>query len=232
MPGKNTTKQYIKGGYYHLYNRGVEKRLIFMDEQDYAVFLSYLKEYLLPKDEQDLLKKFSDPNISYIEKDKIIKLLRLNNFAEEVTLLAYCLMPNHFHFLVKQKNASSIDKFMNSLATRYTMYFNRKYKRVGSLYQSVYKAVNVETDEQLLCLTSYIHKQAFSPSQGEALQGLQGLYQQPSSYLEYLGLRKTEWIKPEEILTFFSKTNPLLSYESFVKQQEDIGIIQNKILED
>src|SRR3989338_4061501 len=103
MPARNSTKQYIENGYYHIYNRGVEKRTIFKDAQDYAVFLSYLKEYLTPKNEKELNDKFSNPDISYKEKDKIIKLLRLNNFSEEITLLSYCLMPNHFHFFVKQK---------------------------------------------------------------------------------------------------------------------------------
>lgn len=209
MPAKNSTKTYIENGYYHIYNRGVEKRPIFMDRQDYSVFLSYLKEYLLPKNEKDLYEKLSNPNISSKEKDKILKLLRLNNFYQEITLLAYCLMPNHFHLFIKQKNQSAIDTFMNSLATRYTMYFNRKHKRVGSLCQDVYKAVLINTEEQFLHLSRYIHKQALA------------LQDQPSSYLEYIGLRKTMWVHPEEILGYFSKTNPVLSYKNFVTESDD-----------
>ena len=140
MPARNSRKQYLENGYYHIYNRGVEKRKIFLDRQDYNVFLSYLKEYLLPKDEESLYKRLADRSISLMERDNIHKTLRMNNFAGEITLLAYCLMPNHFHFFIKQKSAGSIDKFMNSLGTRYTMYFNKKYDRVGSLYQGVYKA--------------------------------------------------------------------------------------------
>ena len=227
MPSKNAIKIYIENGYYHIYNRGVEKRTILLDAQDYAVFLSYLKEYLLPKDIPELTKRLADTKTSYKEKDKIAKLLRLNNFAGEIKLLAYGLMRNHLHFLVKQKSAGSIDKFMNSMGTRYTMYFNRKYKRVGSLYQGVYKAVLVDTDEQLLHLSRYIHKQALA-SQGDALRG----WEQPSSYPEYLGLRQTKWIKPEEILSFFSRTNPALSYEAFVRQTEDFAYIQKLLIED
>ena len=158
MPGGNAQKQYVEDNYYHIYNRGVEKRSIFQDSQDYGVFLSYLKEYLLPKDEHGLRDLLSNPNITYKERDKILKLLRLNNFAGEITLIAFCLMPNHFHFLVHQKSANSIDQFINSFGTRYTMYFNKKYKRVGKLYQGTYKAVIVTTDQQLLELTRYIHK--------------------------------------------------------------------------
>src|SRR3989344_1972051 len=152
MPAKNSRKQYLENGYYHIYNRGVEKRKIFLDRQDYSVFLSYLKEYLSPKDENALYSILSDDSSTLQEKDRARKLLRMNNFLQEIILLAYCLMPNHFHFFVKQKSAGSIDKFMNSLGTRYTMYFNKKYKRVGSLYQGVYKGVLVTNQEHYLHL--------------------------------------------------------------------------------
>lgn len=225
MPSKNSLKDYVKGSYYHLYNRGVEKRSIFQDQQDYSVFLSYLKTYLMPKDEQGLRQRLSDSKISAKEKDTILKLLRLNNFYEEILLISYCLMPNHFHFLVKQNSANSIDGFMNSLCTRYTMYFNRKYKRIGPLYQDVYKAVMVVSDEQLLHLTRYIHRNpVYSGLKGNTLHT--GIVTQPSSYSEYLGQRKTEWIHPEEILGFFSKTNPSLSYQAFVEQKEDFNLIE------
>lgn len=222
MPAKNRIKQYASNSYYHIYNRGVEKRIIFVDQQDYAVFLSYLKEYLLPRNDKELHDKLSDPTISATKRDKILKMLRLNNFNNEISLLAYCLMPNHFHFLVRQKSLESIDKFMNSLGTRYTMYFNRKYKRVGSLYQGVYKAVLISTDQQLLHLSRYIHKQALA-SQGQALEA------QPCSYFEYVGRRKSEWIQPENILSFFSELNPDLSYEAFVNQKEEVGVLIQQI---
>ncbi len=229
MPSKNSLKLYAEDTYYHIYNRGVEKRAIFMEEQDYFVFLSYLKTYLLPKDEKGLREKLSAPDTSYKERDKILKLLRLNNFNNEIKLVTFCLMPNHFHFLIRQKSGNSIDKFMNSLGTRYTMYFNRKYKRVGPLYQGRYKAVMVTTDEQLLHLTRYIHKQAL------ALQGLaweRRMQEQPSSYSDYVGQRKTQWVDPEEILKFFSRTNPNLSYKAFIAETEDISFVYKLILED
>ncbi|MBI4037796.1 transposase [Candidatus Curtissbacteria bacterium] len=223
MPAKNSLKQYIENSYYHLYNRGVEKRLVFQEPQDHAVFLSYLKEYLLPKNAKELSEKLTNPNTSYKEKDKIIKLLRLNNFSDEIELVAYCLMPNHFHMLVKQKKPTSIDIFMNSLGTRYTMYFNRKYNRVGSLWQAVYKAVLVNSDEQLLHLVRYIHKQALTSSGDEV---------QPNSHIDYLRTRKTEWIKPNEILSYFSQSNPKLSYKQFVHEAEDPEIIRYTKIED
>ena len=236
MPARNRTKQYTEKGYYHIYNRGVEKRLIFLDEQDYAVFLSYLKNYLSPKNEKNLFDKLSDLNISYPEKNSILKLLRLNNFYSEITLLSFCLMPNHFHFFIRQEDSTSMDKFMQSLGTRYTMYFNRKYKRVGTLYQDTYKAVLIVTDKQSVYLSKYIHKQAIirqsskrTVPKGQTLQSWKN--EQPSSYSEYLGRRKTEWVHPEEVLNYFSKTNPKLSYKAFVEEKDDFSVIENKILE-
>ncbi len=226
MPAKNSLKHYLENGYYHIYNRGVEKRIIFLDQQDYSVFLSYLKDYLISKNEAELKEKLADNNIPWIEKDKILKHLRMNNFFNEIVMLAYCLMPNHFHLFVKQKSAGSIDKFMNSLCTRYTMYFNKKYKRVGHLYQGVYKAVLVTSEGQLLHLSRYIHKQALT-LQGDALQR-----EQPCSYSEYVGERKTQWIHPEEILSYFSKENPTLSYKNFVASADDSYLLKNLTLEE
>lgn len=232
MAAKNSRKTYTEQGYYHIYNRGVEKRSIFLDSQDYGVFLSYLKEYLSPKDEKALIARFDDPNISYKEKDKILKLLRLNNFYNEIYLQAYCLMPNHFHLLIKQSSALSIDKFMNSLALRYAIYFNRRYKRIGRLFQDVYKAVSVETDEQFLHLSRYIHQNPLNKNQSPQKSTLSDFLSQPSSYPEYLNQRKSNWITTEEILSYFSKTNPKLSYQAFVGQTEDVSQIQTILLED
>lgn len=227
MPARNSVKQYVDNSYYHIYNRGVEKRVIFLDDQDYAVFLNYLKDYLSPKNDLELRKKISDPQTPSREKGKLIKSLRMNNFHGQITLLSYCLMPNHFHFFIKQKEASSIDRFMQSLGTRYTMYFNRKYKRVGSLFQAVYKAVLIDKEAQFVYLSKYIHKQALA-LQGETLQS----WEQPSSYKEYLNQRETSWVNAKEILSYFSLTNPSLSYQSFIESNPDNGAIESIVLEE
>ncbi|MDO8498542.1 MAG: transposase [bacterium] len=207
----------------------MEKRLIFQDEQDYVIFLSYLKNYLLPKNKKELLERLSNPNLTAKERDQTLKLLKLNNFHGEITLLAYCLMPNHFHLLVKQKSGDGIDKFMNSIGVRYAMYFNRKNKRVGAFYQDVYKAVLIDSEPQLLHLTSYIHRNPLKrPSQKLASQEvlLEACFSQPSSLPEYLEQRKTEWVHPEEIISFFSKANPQLSYQAFIEQAEEISPLE------
>ena len=208
MPAKNRIKDYIPNSYYHLYNRGVEKRPIFLDVQDYNVFQSYLETYLSPKDPNRLSILLENGNPK--EKDTARKLLRLNNFSDQIKLLAFCLIPNHFHLLIHQKEANSIDIFANSLFTRYTMYFNKKYKRVGPLFQGLYKAVLVQSEEQLLWLSRYIHRNPLDLLQGRALQSYQY-----SSYPDYLKIRNKSWVKPEEILSYFKSP-----YKNFVESHE------------
>lgn len=213
MPSRNARKYYIQDCYYHIYNRGVEKRNIFQDRQDYNVFLTYLSQYLLPKDLDFLMAVIANPQSDAAQKDEAARLLRLNNFSNQMQMAAFCLMPNHFHFLIKQTDRDSIDRLMNSLGTRYTMYFNKRNVRVGPLYQGVYKAVEVEGDEYLLHLSKYIHKQA--------LGGFN--FPQPSSYECFIGLQSLGWVHPQDILAFFTGKYSI-SYEDFIREGEDIDL--------
>lgn len=216
MPRKNSLKTYIEDGYYHLYNRGVEKRDIFLNDCDYKVFLHFLKEYLQPLSSEDL-NPFKQPK----------------SLANEISLLAYCLMPNHFHLLVKQKIKNGITRLMSRIGTNYVMYFNKRYDRVGPLFQGVYKAVLVETDGQLLHLSRYIHS---NPLEIED-KNFEKLIDYPySSYRDYLGNRKTEWVKSAEILSFFKSRKRIglvdyLSYQSFVEGFEGEFDLANVTLE-
>ncbi|KKU65135.1 MAG: Transposase [Candidatus Amesbacteria bacterium GW2011_GWA1_47_16] len=229
MPAKNVLKQYVDNGYYHLYNRGVEKRIIFSDKEDEAVFLSYLKNYLIPKNTLELSSLLSNSNSLAVEKAEAVRLLRLNNFSAEIDLLAFCLMPNHFHLLVKQNSSRSIEMFMRSLGTRYVQYFNHKHgKRVGGLFQDTYKAASIESEEQLLHLTRYIHLNPYI----KAVSLKDSPH--PSSYKNYLGIIKQNWVKPQKILELFSKTG-VNSYEHFVEGHEwdadSLSFISEDILE-
>ena len=205
MASKNSVKPYLENSFYHIYNRGVEKRNIFMDNQDYSVFLSYLETYLTPKDKNQLVTTLSSPTATPKDKDKALKLLHLNNFFGLLDLVCYALLPNHFHLLIYQTD-NVINHFMNSLGTRYSMYFNRKYKRSGVLFQDVYKAVPVESEEQLLHLSRYIHLNPVRWKNSSL----------PSSLPDYLGHRHTPWIKPHHVLDYFSTNNPSLSYSNFI----------------
>lgn len=111
MPAKNSVKTYIANGYYHIYNRGVEKRNIFLDEQDYLVFLSYLKIYL--SSPEDVVKNINqNTNLDYEEKNsKIYRLNELSNFYSKIKLICYVLMPNHFHLGLQQTGIKDIENF-------------------------------------------------------------------------------------------------------------------------
>lgn len=216
MPAKNALKEYHENGYYHLYNRGVNKGLIFTDDEDYKTFLSYLKLYLSVFQPQgESLKDFPSH--------------KLKNYTENIQLIAYCLMPNHFHLLIKQKEAESINHFMRSLATKYSMYFNRKYKRVGPLFQGVYKAVLMENEYQLIWLTKYIHRNPLKLTSGRVPE----VYKY-SSYGNYLGMWQQEWLHPEEILSLFSKSNLSNSYRSFVDEMDerDLLMVKSVVIEE
>ena len=227
MPAKNSVKQFAPDSYYHLYNRGVEKRIIFLDEQDYGVFLSYIKTYLLPKDTVSLQKIIADPESDWKQKNKAIQLLHLNNFNNEINITCFCLMPNHFHLLIRQTTLDTIDRFMNSLCSRYVVYFNKRHKRVGPLFQGLYKAVLIKTDEQLLHLSRYIHR---NPDlKGTPLQSYSY-----SSYPQLLGLVNSNWVNSKPILDFFLKSGKN-GYRKFVEDVESdvsISIIKDLIIDD
>lgn len=122
MPQKNSIKIYVENSYYHVYNRGVEKRKIFLDDQDYKVFLKYLKESLTePPPPEKIEKTFTLQGASFKGIPRMPK-----NYYQRVDLIAYCLMPNHFHLLIRQSEKRLLESFMRSVSTRYSMYFNKK----------------------------------------------------------------------------------------------------------
>ncbi|MBU0569931.1 transposase [Patescibacteria group bacterium] len=227
MPTKNSIKTYVKNGYYHIYNRGVEKRTIFEDTEDHKVFLKYLKEYLSPPPNPEKLKvEFTLQGTTFKGIPRQHK-----NFSKDIILCAFCLMTNHFHLLLKQKSKYSIHEFMKSLGTRYAMYFNKKNTRVGQLFQGRYKAVLITKDEYLLHLSRYIH---LNPQ--EYTNDLTKAY---SSYADYLGLRKTKWVKTDFILSYFNNSvikelKKVNDYKNFVeKSKNDAGkYVGNLALED
>lgn len=205
MPSKNIIKDFLPESYYHIYNRGVAKQKIFLDEQDYKTFLSYLKIYLTKKD----------------ESKKLAPTRQLKNFFEELILLAYCLMPNHFHLFIWQKNERSMANFMRSIATKYSRYFNKKYKRVGPIFQSRYKAVLVTRENQFIYLSKYIHRNPRSTRTD--LVGYKY-----SSYPNYLGYFNQAWVDKSEILSYFSKLNRKESYRKFVEETDERDLLMIK----
>ncbi len=140
-------KSFSEGECYHLYNRGTGKMRIFEAPEDYDFFLGRLDEYLHPN-----RSSRRAPSAERYER----KLFPPNTFS----VICYCLMPNHYHLVVRQHTEVSISDLMLRLITGYSKFFNKKYERVGSLFQDQFKAVHVESNEQLLWLSAYIHHNA------------------------------------------------------------------------
>lgn len=132
------------GEYYHIYNRGVEKRKIFITNKDYKRFLSLL---YLSNGTQPIVYNRVRGGTLY-ETDIGEKLVAIG---------AYVLMPNHFHLLIKETSEKGITEFMRKLTTAYSMYFNKINDRVGPLFQGTFKAEYVDNDEYLKYLFAYIH---------------------------------------------------------------------------
>ncbi len=132
----------------HVYNRGNNKEKIFLDEQDYRSFLLRLGLSLGFTQEE-----LANENLLHLPYSRI----RITGSKGGYKLHSFCLMPNHFHLLIEQTGNEPIAKLVLRLCTSYAKYFNAKYQRVGHVFQDQYKSVLIESDPQLMWLSSYIH---------------------------------------------------------------------------
>lgn len=194
---------------YHVFNRGVERRTIFTTKWEYQRSLGILKYYRfanLPTRFSQILKLTKE------EREKIITELRKSN-DKLVEILAYCLMPNHFHFLLKQLQTDGVKKFISNFSNSYTKYFNTKHERTGPLCEGIFKAVLVETDEQLVHLSRYIHLNPVS----SFIIPIDELEQYPwSSFKEYLGIINEPFCEKNIVLDLFPS---IKNYHKFVLDQ-------------
>ncbi|MDD5416193.1 MAG: transposase [Candidatus Daviesbacteria bacterium] len=215
MPSKYVVRSFTEDSYYHVFNRGVEKRDIFLDDKDYHFFQAYLFIYLRPL--KEVLKKYPDLPLRLYSK----------NLSEEVELIAYCLMPNHFHLLLKQKTKNGISKLMKQITNAYTLFFNQKYKRVGGLMQGRFKAVSVISDNLFVHLVRYIH---LNPVSSELTQNPDNYSW--SSYPDYLG-KDTEFsCSKNEILSYFPSQEAMKSFhEDQIDYAKELHKIKNVIIE-
>lgn len=195
MPYRTTL--FVNGSYYHIFNRGVEKRQIFSGSKDYSRFLKILFYYQFsgPKPSFSLYRRFK--NQSFAKNPKIVE------------IISYCLMPNHFHLLLKQLTDNGVSEFISKISNGYTKYFNTKGNRIGPLFQGAFKAVLVETDEYLIHLSRYIH---LNPLVSEVTKDLESY--KYSSYREFMGLDTKGLCSKHSILSFF-KTNK--EYKKFIE---------------
>lgn len=193
------------GGIYHIYNRGVEKRKVFIDENDHLRFISDLLEF---NDKKPAINLNYHPIKQSLEvrlpKEKIVE------------ILAFCLMPNHFHLILKQKEERGITEFMRKLGTGYTNYFNKKYNRVGSLFQGKFKSIGIMTNAHLLHLPFYIHSNPLDLIAPKWRKGEIGNYKKAINFLE-----QYRW---SSYLDYIEEQNfPLTTQREFV-----LDLIHNK----
>ncbi len=133
--------------FYHIYNRGVDKRTVFLDDSDRDRFLVLLY----------LCNSIEAVHISAIQGSTLKDFLNVDKGEVLVSIGAYCLMPNHFHILIREKTEGGVSLFMQKVSTAYTMYFNMKYKRTGPLFAGRFKAQHAADDNYLKYLFAYIH---------------------------------------------------------------------------
>ncbi|MDP2598434.1 MAG: transposase [Candidatus Liptonbacteria bacterium] len=141
---------------YHIYNRGVEKRDIFKNDADRLRFVHDLFEFNDTASAENIY--YRDLQSYEVGLRKIVpKNKRRGPRSFLVEVLVFCLMPNHFHLMIRQRVDNGITEFMRKLGTGYTNYFNQKYERVGALFQGKYKAIRLARDEHFIHLPYYIH---------------------------------------------------------------------------
>jgi len=178
---------FAEGEYYHIYNRGTDKRDIFVDDRDFDRFLQSMNEFN------------AEEPIGSIFENSFHK-HQLGSLASKskkplVRIIAYCLNPNHYHLILKQVAEKGIEKFMQRLGTGYTKYFNNRYQRTGSLFQGTFKAIHVETNEYLLHLSAYVNLN----NQVHQLGSLAS----KSSLKEYMGESGSRFCVANEVLEQF-----------------------------
>ena len=216
----------IENNFYHIYNKSIAGYEIFNSEKDYERAMKAMRFFLYG----NKLNRFCDfLDLKEVENKGFLNVLesRTKDKDPVVDIISYCLMPTHFHFVLKENEVDGISKFISDFSNSYTRYFNNKYNRKGTLWESSYKRVEVDSDEQLLHLTRYIHLNPTSAN----------LVNEPedwkwSSFKEYINdcsqISISNWkdlldINPEE-------------YKEFVRarkqHQAQLSIIKNKIIED
>ncbi len=223
----NRKTPFITGEYYHIYNRGIDKRNIFSEQKDLNRFFQSMIEFNVTEPIGSIYEN------SFVKNSQLggeTSKLRKNKL---VNIIAYCLNPNHYHFIVEQVADKGIEKFMHRLATGYTMYFNEKEKRSGSLFQGVFKSINVDNNEYLLHLSAYVNLNAKVHQLGGETSKL---VKSVSSWEEYVGKNKNNICEKDIILDQFSNVGEYKKFASeslktIRERKESMKEINNILLE-
>lgn len=227
---------FVNDHIYHLYNRGVEKRNVFLDEKDHFRFIHDLFEFNDQNPASNLgyfltSRQSIEVGLQYIRKPR--KLL--------IEILAFCLMPNHYHLMVRQVTEGGVTEFMRKLGTGYTNYFNQKCKRVGALFQGKFKAVLIEQESHFVYLPYYIHfnpldivmpmwRESSIPDYREAITFLESY--RWSSHLDYLGKKNFPSVTSREfLLEYFNGENGYKEAAERLLKDFDVSNLHGVLLE-
>ena len=206
--------KFVSGEYYHIYNRGNSKQKIFHDEEDYLRFIALL---------------YACNQKGYLKVGNLTKGQTLYDIEREkpiVSIGAYCLMPNHFHILITQTNKEDISNFMQKLSTAYSMYYNKKYIRTGSLFEGKFKSEHIDKDRYFKYLFSYVHLNPVKLIEKDwkvvGIKNVKGVIDylnnyQYSSYLDFMGEKRIQ--------------NIILNRESFPKYFSSKKTFKSEIFE-
>ena len=201
MPSRNVLKVDVPENYYHIYARGNSRGKVFPEAEDYAYFVELLKRYLSAEEVHDPYGG------SY------------PNFYNKIELIAYCLMPNHFHLFVYQHQQGAMSALMRSLMTSYSRYFNKKYQRSGPLFESRYKASMISDDAYLQHITRYIH---LNPRQWRSHEW--------SSLQYFLQQQSETWIRPKRIISMFNSSDEYLQFiEDYTSHKQMLDILKHEL---
>lgn len=195
---------------YHVFNRGIDKRPTFTSKRECSRALDTISYYRFLKPTLRLSKFLT------LDKERRQRLQeRFKDSSTLVQILCFCLMPNHFHFLLRQNQDRGISKFLSNFQNSYTRYFNTKHERDGSLFLDQFKAVRIETDEQLLHVSRYIH---LNPYTGYVINTLDQLKAYPWSSLPAYLQKPMEYVDTSLVLNFFVNSK---KHHEFIIDQAD-----------
>lgn len=221
MPSIYYQRNFQPNCFYHVYNRGAHKQNIFLTKQDYSTYISILRYYLDYPTGQPIsyLNRFKVPNLDILPQHK------------PVEIICYCLMPNHFHLLLRQTDyanlKTNISNFMRRTSITYALYFQNTHSHSGAIFQGKYKNILIDSDPYLLHLNRYIH---LNPLDLPSIKSPQNYPY--SSYQQYLHPQKKTWINSSPILKFFQHSTqiPQIKHSNYQAFIEDTHIDSTSIL--
>jgi putative transposase len=226
-------EQFVNGEYYHILNRGIESREIFLDDSDYQRFCESLREFnisvplTIRQSRQNRQSRSPTPALPAQPAFRLVE------------IICFCLLPNHFHLLLKQLRENGIRDFMRKLGTGYTNYFNLKRERTGHLFQGTFKAVHINKESQFLHITRYVHLNVLDLLEPKWREGKINDWEKAKKFLEnypyssypiFIGKRSSDFCAPEIFKEIFKTSK---EYEIFLEEwaERDYRGFKNLVLE-